>query len=326
MASPYHHTDFKFHRLVTQVGCYWGGGGHTELYLVEGDRLALIDTGVASTPAEYVAPALNAIGRSLADVEVVINTHGHHDHAGGNRAVYDASRCEIWIHEADAAITQDADLAFETFFARNLRLVGQIGKVEAARQEHAATAGRAAPIARTFVDGDVLDLGRGVELRVVHTPGHTLGCCTLIWDHEGIAFSGDSVLGRGSRDGGMPLIFYPDQYRRTLALVRDLRPRVLCLGHHYKTLRQTNESIRYGDLVAAFVAESGEIQSAIEEATELALRELGRDATFERVARRALRAIEEHMPLQNDPSGWPNGAIAPISAYWAQRHELGGAV
>ena len=22
-------------------------------------------------------------------------------------------------------------------------------------------------------------------------PGHTLGCCTLMWDHEGIAFSGD---------------------------------------------------------------------------------------------------------------------------------------
>src|SRR5919108_636177 len=129
----WHHTDFKFHRLVTQIGCYWGGGGHTELYLLEGDRLGLIDTGVATTPAEYVEPALRAIGRSLADVEVVINT-----------------------------------------------------------------------------------------------PGHTLGCCTLAWDHEGIAFSGDSVLGRGSREGGMPLIFYPDPYRRTIEVVRELRPRVLC--------------------------------------------------------------------------------------------------
>jgi glyoxylase-like metal-dependent hydrolase (beta-lactamase superfamily II) len=313
-----HHTEFKFHRLITQIGCYWGSGGHTELYLVEGDRLALIDTGVSSTPIDYVEPALRAIGRSLADIEVVINTHGHHDHAGGNRAVHEESSCEIWIHEADAAITQDANLAFETFFARNLRLVGQIGKVEAARQEHATTAGRVAPIARTFVDGELLELGRGVQLRVVHAPGHTQGCCTFMWDHEGIAFSGDSVLGRGSRDGGMPLIFYPDQYRRTLDVVRDLRPRVLCLGHHYKSLRQTSESIRYGDLVAAFVDESGEIQSAIERATELALRELGRDAIFERVARRALRVLAEIMPLQNDATGWPNGAVAPISAYWAQ--------
>jgi glyoxylase-like metal-dependent hydrolase (beta-lactamase superfamily II) len=179
-------------------------------------------------------------------------------------------------------------------------------------------AGKPAPIAGTLQDGDVLDLGRGVELRVVHTPGHTMGCCTFAWDHEGIAFSGDSVLGRGSRDGGMPLIFYPDQYRRSLELVQELRPRVLCLGHHYKTLRQTNESLRFGDLVAAFVAESAEIQSIIEAATEAALREAGREAPFEQVARRALRRIEEHMPLVNEPAaGWPNGAIAPISAYWS---------
>src|SRR5437867_2423660 len=45
------HTDLKFHRQLTQIGCYWGNGGHTELYLLEGDRLALIDTGVADTPA-----------------------------------------------------------------------------------------------------------------------------------------------------------------------------------------------------------------------------------------------------------------------------------
>src|SRR5262249_13143536 len=149
------------------------------------------------------------------------------------------------------------------------------------------------PIARAFRDGDVLDLGRGVELRVVHTPGHTLGCCTLSWDHEGIAFSGDSVLGRGSREGGMPLIFYPDLYRRAIELVRDLRPRVLCPGHPTRPPRQTNESLGFGALGAAFVAESAEIQSIVESATESALRELGREAPFERVARRALRRIEE---------------------------------
>ena len=58
------HTDFKFHPLITQIGCYWGGGGHTELYLLEGDRLAIVDTGVADTPDGYVAPALAANGAS----------------------------------------------------------------------------------------------------------------------------------------------------------------------------------------------------------------------------------------------------------------------
>jgi glyoxylase-like metal-dependent hydrolase (beta-lactamase superfamily II) len=304
---------------ILQIGCYWGNGGHTELYLLEGERLALVDTGVADTPASYVEPALQAIGRRLADVQVVINTHGHHDHAGGNRQLYDASGCEIWIHEADVAITQSADQQYELFFARNERLLGREAAVPAARRAIAATAGQPAPIARTFVDGDRLDLGRGLELRVVHTPGHTLGCCTFLWEREGVALSGDSVLGRGSRVGGMPLIFYPDEYRRTIERVRALRASALCLGHHYRTLRQTNESIRRGDLVDAFLDESAEIADLIERATERAVAAEGREAPFERVLRRALAGLAESMPLADEAGAdLPNGAVAPISAYWSR--------
>jgi glyoxylase-like metal-dependent hydrolase (beta-lactamase superfamily II) len=303
---------------ILQIGCYWGNGGHTELYLLEGDRLTLVDTGVADTPLAYVEPALNAVDRTLADVGVVINTHGHHDHAGGNRQVYDASGCEIWIHAADVAITQDADQQFELFFARNERLLGREARLPAARQGIAASAGPPAPIARTFADGDRLDLGRGLELRVVHTPGHTLGCCTFLWEREGIAISGDSVLGRGSRVGGLPLIFYPDQYRRTIERVRALRPRSLCLGHHYRTLRQSNESVRHGDLVDAFLDESAEIADLIEAATQRAVAAEGRDAPFESILRRALADLGAAMPLANEAGAdLPNGAVAPISAYWS---------
>jgi glyoxylase-like metal-dependent hydrolase (beta-lactamase superfamily II) len=169
-----------------------------------------------------------------------------------------------------------------------------------------------------LTDGELLDLGSGVELRVVHTPGHTLGCCTFFWEREGIAISGDSALGRGSREGGMPLIFYPDLYLGSLDRIRQLAPSVLCLGHHYRTLRQTNESIRYGDLVGAFLDESAEIAGIIEGATGQALSELGQDAPFEQIARRAHGAIGERMPLVGERGAeWPNGAIAPISAYWS---------
>jgi glyoxylase-like metal-dependent hydrolase (beta-lactamase superfamily II) len=304
---------------ILQIGCYWGGGGHTELYLLEGDRLALVDTGVADTPAAYVEPALNAIGRQLADVEIVINTHGHHDHAGGNRQLYDASGCQIWIHSADVAITQDADQQFELFFARNERLLGRDDRLPAARANIAASAGQPAPIARTIADGDRLDLGRGLVLDVVHAPGHTLGCCTLLWEREGIAISGDSVLGRGSRPGGMPLIFYPEQYRGAIERVRALHPRALCLGHHYRTLRQTNESIRFGDLVDAFLDESAEVADLIAGATERAVAAEGRDAPFEPILRRALADLGRAMPLESEPGGdLPNGAVAPISATWSR--------
>ena len=41
-------------------------------------------------------------------------------------------------------------------------------------------------------DGQVFDLG-GVELEVVHTPGHTPGSISLLWRKAGILFSGDTL-------------------------------------------------------------------------------------------------------------------------------------
>ena len=100
-----------------------------------------------------------------------------------------------------------------------------------------AQARNKSPVALTAtiynIDIDLADADRGVyeslALRVARHPSEseeylvTRILAYALEFHEGIAFSGDSVLGRGSRDGGMPLIFYPDQYRRSLGLVQELR-------------------------------------------------------------------------------------------------------
>src|SRR4051794_15616545 len=93
------HTDFKFHPNITQVGCHWGTS-HNELYLLEGERLAIVDSGVKGMPTEFLAPALERIGRKLSDVEIVLNTHGHMDHTGGN-AEMAAAGAEIWMPDED---------------------------------------------------------------------------------------------------------------------------------------------------------------------------------------------------------------------------------
>jgi hydroxyacylglutathione hydrolase len=68
-----------------------------------------------------------------------------------------------------------------------------------------ANVGREVSPDRQLQDGDELDLGRALVLRVLHTPGHTPGSISLYWEREGILFTGDSLQGRGSRPGWMPL-------------------------------------------------------------------------------------------------------------------------
>jgi predicted enzyme related to lactoylglutathione lyase len=53
----------------------------------------------------------------------------------------------------------------------------------------------------------VVDLGQGVRLRVVHTPGHTPGSVCFYWESGGILFTGDAIQGHGWRHGVTPLYF-----------------------------------------------------------------------------------------------------------------------
>ncbi len=50
------------------------------------ERTLLVDTGLASTPAEAIGPYLEGIGSSLKAVDHVLITHADVDHCGGNRA------------------------------------------------------------------------------------------------------------------------------------------------------------------------------------------------------------------------------------------------
>jgi glyoxylase-like metal-dependent hydrolase (beta-lactamase superfamily II) len=139
---------------------------------------------VSDTPTKYIVPALETYGLTLADVDLILNTHGHHDHAGGNAEVVAASGAKVWIHEADARVAEDADYQFDTYFANRDLLTGRPDRLDASRAGLKATAGRKATVDRRLVDGDLIDLGKGIRLRVVSTPGHTRGSVCFYWEVE----------------------------------------------------------------------------------------------------------------------------------------------
>ncbi len=310
------HTEFRFHPQVVQIGCYWGNGGHTELYLLEGDTLAIIDTGVNDTPTAHIAPALEASGRTLGDVGLVLNTHGHHDHAGGNAELVTASGAKIWIHEADARIAEDHDYQFETYFANHDILVGRTDRLEASKAALKVTAGRPAKVDRRLVDGEVIDLGKGIRLRVIHSPGHTKGSVCYCWDSEGLVFSGDAVLGQGSRPGGFPLIYFPADYRRTIERLLTMDIAVLGLGHHYRTLSLPRESVHFGKRVKAFLEASRDIAGIIEAALGKAASARPR-ARFLEVARAATDLAAERLPIVKGEDGLPlTGNVDAFYGYW----------
>ncbi len=101
-------------------------GGVVCLYIIRGSKLAIVDTGFANNPEDSLAPALDAIGLRLDEVDFILNTHGHPDHLGGNSVVKDASGATVHLHKEDLALADgpEAHLHSSSDFSAPMRALG----------------------------------------------------------------------------------------------------------------------------------------------------------------------------------------------------------
>ncbi len=137
----------------------------TNCYLLHSsDEIAVIDPGFDGMKILERASSLDG------KITHIINTHGHIDHIGANKIIKDASNAKIYIHKDDVELLTHA--------SKNLSLlIGQFIQ---------------SPSADVILnDGDIIKVGQ-VEMKVMHTPGHTKGGICLI--AEKFAFTGDTLF------------------------------------------------------------------------------------------------------------------------------------
>ena len=178
---------------------------HVNSYLVEGPEARLhIDTGLGVSDIRAVGDGLSA-----APAARVANTHRHYDHVGGNSGFDDVA-----IHHAGAETLvegpEDWELAayrrwvsgmyeawptFEQADEDYFGLVDDAARLRPVPEGFSWESWTVAPstATRTLSEGDVLDLGGGVALRVLHTPGHTPDSVCFLEERRGLLFGGDTV-------------------------------------------------------------------------------------------------------------------------------------
>jgi len=137
---------------------------------------ALID------PAFDTRKILDEVKKGGHELTHIINTHCHSDHSAGNAAIMAATDAKLLIHELDA---KRLDKVLNRAFSR---LLG----------------GKGSPKPDILLkDGDVINIGENI-LKVIHTPGHTIGSICLYTD--GNIFTGDTLfvgsVGRTDLPGG----------------------------------------------------------------------------------------------------------------------------
>ncbi len=146
------------------------------VHLIYGEQICLIDSGVASSE-QIIFEYLKDTGWRPEDISMLVLTHSHPDHVGAAQAVKRASGCKVAAHTAERAWIEDVDLqARERPVPGFNLLVGGSVKVD-----------------RPLQDGDVLDLGDCLDLKVIHTPGHSKGSISLWLPEDKALFSADAV-------------------------------------------------------------------------------------------------------------------------------------
>jgi hydroxyacylglutathione hydrolase len=159
-----------------------GSGGALDRFvysfLIYGDQITLIDTGVAGCEKDIFGH-IRSTGRDPSEIALIILTHSHPDHIGAARAIQQVTGCSIAAHPAERAWIEDVDLQ-----NRERPVPG-----------FATLVGGSVSVDHELEDGDTIesDENRGSEILVFHTPGHSKGSISLFLHNEGTLLSGDAV-------------------------------------------------------------------------------------------------------------------------------------
>ncbi len=147
--------------------------------------------GVIVDPGDEAARILEAVAASGARITHILATHAHLDHVGAAAEVRRALKVPFCLHRGDLPLLRQLPAHGEMF--------GQPGL-------------EVPPVDIDLADVGEIPLGQG-RIRVLHTPGHTPGGCTFLFDGDG--FFGDSLfrLSVGRTDLGGD----PEVYARTLS-------------------------------------------------------------------------------------------------------------
>lgn len=144
-----------------------GGPLPTNCYLLtdeETGATAVIDPGFES---EELSEAVQNNG----NVQAILLTHGHFDHISGVQKIQKLTGAKIYLYSDEILFVKDDTLNLASAFF-----------------------GSEVPPFRVDVplnDNDTIQLGN-LSIRVLHTPGHTVGgCCFIV---EDVIFSGDTLM------------------------------------------------------------------------------------------------------------------------------------
>ena len=232
-------------------------------YILFGEKICLIDAGV-STTSPLLQDYLKKVGRSPEEISFVLLTHAHPDHIGGCLAIKKNSPASFGAHAAEKPWIEDVQRQYRDRPILNFfELVA--GPV---------------PVEWELKDGEMVSWDQGRTLKVLETPGHSLGSISFFFEEEGALFSGDAIPAAGT----LPIYVNPQVSIKSIRKLQKLSGLKHLLSSWHEPLSGDSittimeEGIRYIERIDEIVADLSRAMGStapLEELSLLALERLG---------------------------------------------------
>jgi glyoxylase-like metal-dependent hydrolase (beta-lactamase superfamily II) len=170
------------------------------VYVLAGDPVTLVDTGpiLADLP-DSLYRALDQVGHPVGTLGQIIISHSHPDHMGLAARLKSASGARVVCHRLGGGILSEYHSQSVRLRDYLIDLAPFVGlDPEQARESFFKssdwdTAAEPVAVDETVDDGDIIRAGSR-DLRVVHTPGHSIDHICLYDPEERLMFTGDMLL------------------------------------------------------------------------------------------------------------------------------------
>lgn len=196
------------------------------VYLIDDEKVAIVDTGT-SNDVDAILAAVTEFGYKPPDVDALIVSHVHLDHAGGAGFLLESMpNATVYVHERGYKHLADPS-----------RLLASAAK---ALQDMADEFGTMRPIPKdrlvAVTEGDTIDLG-GRVLTFHDSPGHAPHELTVSDAKNGCVYTGDAAgLWFPRDDLLLPITPAPsfdlEQNLETFQQILRLTPRALLFSHY----------------------------------------------------------------------------------------------
>lgn len=141
-------------------------------FVYRGEEAVLIDSAYRADFAD-TERFISDVGVDLSQVRLIVNTHCHCDHVGGNRIIQEKSGCDIAMHEIGKYFIDSRD-SWSTWW------------------QYYVQEAEFFQCAIGLKGGDVIPIGPH-EFRVIYTPGHSADGIVLYHEKERLLISSDTL-------------------------------------------------------------------------------------------------------------------------------------